>query len=685
MNRISFAFNKIILELHNPKDWAAAKMITGKIHEAGPGVFEMSLSAQNMQRISRIFTGPGKPVVVAGQKYLDELKLKHSKYKNHRDDVQRVQQKERYPVEPNGKFVPYAHQTKIIGTVLANPHAPIFADCGLGKTGSMARAIEMLIERGEISRGKVLISAPLSILHTSWFDDVTKFTNLRSAILWTSGGNKQVLGQERVPVKNYGPRPEGSIKTKTRTGTIYKHKKSGEIREVVTSLDDPKSWEKMKASWKVALMISGEEIPFGEVTARTSGVVKTREEFLKDQLARKDIDIFLINHDGVRIYEDILKAHQFEWIIVDESTKIKSPKSKVFHAHTAISWNAKRRNILSGTPNPNGFTDLWSQFYFVDRGMTLEPSIKDFLFEYFVPEVVGYINTPGGRKAAVKYNLRSDEQQSALIQRVRSVGIYLEQRDCIDLPERTDMRRVVYMTAEQEASYDRMAIDLVAELKNEKSGASTEADAANVLSKIMKLRQITSGFLIGKNDQAVHLDKNPKWEDLDEFIEELGNKKIVIAAQFREEIRLLMERYRHLNAKAIYGDVPVEERAAIIRDFQQSDSCRCVVLQPQAAAHGITLTAAAHLVFTSLDYNFEYYYQTAKRIERLGQKHPIFVVHSLARYRDGSSTIDEDLLDILVAKGRDRNALFAPDTIEEVANQLTSTLIRQVEARHGKR
>lgn len=684
MNRISFTYNKIILELSNPRDWTAAKMITGKVDEIGPGVFEMSLSTHNMQRITRLFNGENKPTVVSGHKHLAELKEKLTSYKQYREQVQEVLSKERFPVAPNGKFVPYAHQTKIIGTVLSNPHAPVFADCGLGKTGSMARAMELLIEKGEITRGKILISAPLSILHTSWLDDVNKFTNLKSSILWTPEGNKQKLGKDKIKIKDLGPKPEGAIKTKNKTGTLYRHKVSGEVREVVTVLDSPKDWDKLKASWKTAVLLTGEEVPFGEITARTTVTENTRERFIVSELKRSDVDVYLINHDGVRIYEDILKRHEFEWLVIDESTKIKSPKSKVFFAHTSISWNAKRRNILSGTPNPNGFTDLWSQFYFVDRGLTLEPSLKDYLWEYFVPEVVGYVNTPGGRKQAVKYRLRSSEQRDNLIKRVRSVGIYLEQRDCIDLPERTNMRRVVYMTPEQEASYDRMSIELVAELKNEKSGKSVQADAVNVLAKIMKLRQITSGFLVGKEDEVVHLDNNPKMGDLDEFIEELGNKKLVIAAQFREEIRRIVERYREFNAEAIYGDVPVEERARIIRDFQNSDRCRVIVLQPQAAAHGITLTAASHLVFTSLDYNFEYYYQTAKRIERLGQKQPIFIIHSLARYRDGSTTIDEDLLDILESKSHDRNALFSPQAVKEVAQQLTTSLIKQVEARHGK-
>jgi SNF2 family DNA or RNA helicase len=659
-------------------------MLTGKVEEICPGVYEYALSTHNMQRIVRAFSGPKKPVVVSGHQFLDGIKAKLEKYKQYRSGVQEVLSKERYPVPPNGKFVPYAHQTKVIGIISKTKNAAVCLDCGLGKTGSLGRSFELCIESGEISRGKILVSAPLSILHTSWSDDLAKFTNLRSTILWCPEPNKKQKGEEKITLGNYSEKPNGSLKSKQKIGVLYRNNTTGETREVITSLDSPHLWTKYEAKWKEAVMLDGSKIPYGPIIGQTVETLNTREQYIKNQLARTDIDVFLINHDGVRIYEDILKDYDFEWVVVDESTKIKSPKSDVFKAHVNISWKSKRRNIMSGTPNPNGFTDLWSQYYFLDRGMTLEPTLKDFLFEYFRSEIVGYVMTPKGKKAAVKHILRNTQARDALINRVRSVGIFLEQRDCLDLPPRTDMRRVVFMTPEQESAYDRMAIELVTELKNNETGIGVKVDATNVLAKIMKLRQITSGFLIGKDGSVVHMSKNPKLEDLDDFVEELGERKVVLAAQFREEVLGLAERYSGRGARAIFGDVPVEERASIIRDFQSNERAQVIVLQPAAAAHGITLTAASQLVFISLDYNFEYYYQTAKRIERLGQKNPIFITHMLAQYRDGSPTIDEDLMDILANKNLDRNALFDTSSEEEVAQQLSARLIRQVERRHGQ-
>lgn len=677
MNQIEVTFNKIILRVSDPLRWPYTKRITGKVEDRGAGIFEMALSVQNLHRIYQNFKDD-LPVVRGSRRFLDQLTNKLRTYKEAKAKTLEIINKERFPVEPNGKFVPYAHQTKIIGVILNSQFAPVFSDCGTGKSGALGRAVEILISEGSITSGKVLVSAPLSILHTSWVDDLKRFTDLRYKVLWTPQTNKKILGSEETVLCDLGKKPDKYLTVKTKRGVKYQHKDTGEITSQLTVLHDKEGWVKYQAKWKSAITIDGEEIPFGPLTGKTAITETTKLNFIRDSLSDPDVDIFIINHDGVRIYEEQLKNHNFEWVIVDESTKIKSPTSKVSRAHTSISWNAKRRNILSGTPNPNGFIDLWHQFYFLDRGLTIESSLRDYLGEYFtgIP-VGGFTRSARGGKQAVKYVIKGSEQKEQIINRVRGVGIHLRQRDCIDLPPRTDMRRVVYMTPEQEAAYDDMAEHLVVELQGK------TVDAVNTLSKIMKLRQITSGFIMDRSGLPIPLKKNPKMEELSDFMDELGDGKCVVVAQFKEEIRRTLTEFNNYNAHAIQGGVKVEERNRIIREFQTSDSIQMVVLQPAAAAHGITLTAASHLVFLSLDWNFEYYYQVAKRIERLGQKNPIFVIHFLARYRDGTETIDETLLEIIRRKSADHSAFF-DSNVSEIAAELTQTLIKQVEKRNAK-
>jgi SNF2 family DNA or RNA helicase len=238
------------------------------------------------------------------------------------------------------------------------------------------------------------------------------------------------------------------------------------------------------------------------------------------------------------------------------------------------------------------------------------------------------------------------------------------------------------MTPEQERAYIEMEDRLITEFTDPATRLNIKAEAVNVLSQMMKLRQITSGFVVGADGSKGSFNVNPKLEDLDAFIDELGDEKLVVACQFKEEIYTLLERYKDLGCAAIFGDEPVHKRNESIRDFQTTDKIKLMILQPQAAAHGITLTAACYLLFLSLDYNFEYYYQTAKRIERLGQKSSMFVIHSLAALSDGSPTIDSDLMDVLAYKAQGRETLFdAGVDVASIAVEMTERLIKRGESR----
>ena len=142
------------------------------------------------------------------------------------------------------------------------------------------------------------------------------------------------------------------------------------------------------------------------------------------------------------------------------------------------------------------------------------------------------------------------------------------------------------MTAEQERAYLEMEDQLITEFTDPDTRLNIKAEAVNVLSKMMKL-QITSGFVVGADGSKGSFNVNPKLEDLDAFIDELGDEKLVVACQFKEEIYTLLERYKDLGCAAIFGDEPVHKRTESIRDFQTTDKIKLMILQPQAAAHGI--------------------------------------------------------------------------------------------------
>ena len=80
-------------------------------------------------------------------------------------------------------------------------------------------------------------------------------------------------------------------------------------------------------------------------------------------------------------------------------------------------------------------------------------------------------------------------------------------------------------------------------------------------------------------------------------------------------------------SEIINGDVSATDRANIINRFQSMDEPRVLIIQPQSASHGVTLTAANVIVFWSPVMSVETYLQCVARIDRVGQKNKMTVVH----------------------------------------------------------
>jgi SNF2 family DNA or RNA helicase len=113
-----------------------------------------------------------------------------------------------------------------------------------------------------------------------------------------------------------------------------------------------------------------------------------------------------------------------------------------------------------------------------------------------------------------------------------------------------------------------------------------------------------------------------------EVIEETANK-IIIFVPYRHTIEVVA---RNLNAKGvtneiINGAVSATDRSSIITRFQTMDDPRVLIIQPQSASHGVTLTAADTVVFWSPVLSVETYLQCVARIDRVGQKNKMTVVH----------------------------------------------------------
>jgi len=194
--------------------------------------------------------------------------------------------------------------------------------------------------------------------------------------------------------------------------------------------------------------------------------------------------------------------------------------------------------------------------------------------------------------------------------------------DCLDLPE------LVYQT--REVPLSNQVMRYYKELKNEMiiNAAGEDISAVNAAAMLSKLLQISGGAMYTDTREVVEFDVTPRLSALMEVLDETEHK-VIVFVPYRHTIVLVS---RHLSSQGVInevinGDVPARERAEIINRFQTQENPRVLVIQPQSASHGVTLTAADTIVFWSPVMSVETYLQCIARIDRVGQKNSMTVVH----------------------------------------------------------
>jgi SNF2 family DNA or RNA helicase len=160
------------------------------------------------------------------------------------------------------------------------------------------------------------------------------------------------------------------------------------------------------------------------------------------------------------------------------------------------------------------------------------------------------------------------------------------------------------------------------------NAAGENISAVNAAAKLSKLLQISGGAVYSDTKEVVEFDISPRLNALLEVLEEREHKTLVFVP-YTHTIELVS---RFLNDKGvdneiINGSVSAGARSAIVNKFQTTPSPKVLIIQPQAASHGVTLTAADTIVFWSPVMSVETYLQCIARIDRVGQKNRMTVVH----------------------------------------------------------
>ena len=320
-----------------------------------------------------------------------------------------------------------------------------------------------------------------------------------------------------------------------------------------------------------------------------------------------DAQFIIINFDGLAIVKDEIIKGGFDLIVVDEASAYKNPSTERWKIMRDIMKTVKGLWMLTGTPAAQSPVDAYGLAKLVNPTNT--------------PAFLGQFRD----KVMIKLGMyrwvpKSNAQD--VVHEVLQPAIRFEKDQCLDLPEVTHVDRDAPLTAQQLKFYKMLKNNMIMQ------AAGEEISSANAATNMNKLLQISGGAVYTENKEVVEFDVSNRLQVILEVVEE-SSHKVLIFVPFTHTIELLREYLikNKISCEVINGAVPVNRRSSIVEDFQNTENVKVLIIQPQSAAHGLTLTAANTVIWYAPVMSVETYLQANARINRPGQKNAMTIVH----------------------------------------------------------
>lgn len=316
----------------------------------------------------------------------------------------------------------------------------------------------------------------------------------------------------------------------------------------------------------------------------------------------------------------------FQCVIIDESQVMKNMTAQITNELLQLIDVIPHRFVLSGTPTPNHNSEIFPQMKFVDAEI-FGNNFYGFQAKYFHQQM----DNPH-----VWY--QTEEDKEAYFNRLKTKSVFLKKEDCVDLPPKVFEVKIFEMDKEQDKHYKNM-------IKNIQDNIN-EWSKFEFTAKLMKLREIVSGFVINKDNTISDFDTN-KDKLLEDSLQEIGDKPVIIWCQFQHEIDRLVEKY---NGVALTSKT--NNRDDIIRKFKNNKIKR-LFTHPKLLGKGLTFTNCTYNIYYSLSFSYEEFRQSQDRIHRIGQNNKCTYI-----ILQGKNTIDEKIYKCLQRKENAVNELY---------------------------
>lgn len=355
----------------------------------------------------------------------------------------------------------------------------------------------------------------------------------------------------------------------------------------------------------------------------------------------------IINYD--RVWRNDFENGQYDCIVLDEAHNIKNRTSNRSKALLKLGTKAKYRYILTGTPISNGqLESIWSLYCFLDpyieKGRVYSNIFKEFMSEHANGSYKGsYIEFQKRYCILNRYFKPTSYINVKELQTIINDHSYrVKKAECLDLPDKLP-DEVIKVDLKEKALYKKLAT----------ASALIEYEilAENPLSRLVKLRQLASGF-IKNEDELIEL-KTEKLDILKELIEGYpDDKKLVIFAEFKQSIKNIVSLLKKMKIKNVVLDGD-QKNKTIWRKFQNDKDIKIIVCQYQTANAGIDLFESDTIIYFEPTLRSIFLEQSRDRIHRTGQSNKCSYIHLLTK-----GTVEVDIYRTLVGYGDFSEKLF---------------------------
>jgi len=359
------------------------------------------------------------------------------------------------------------------------------------------------------------------------------------------------------------------------------------------------------------------------------------------------LHILVVNIEAVhvkRVFDELMEFVRLHktMAICDESTKIKNRTAKRTKNAIKVRDECVMARIMSGTPLIKSPLNAFSQFRFLDEDVLGFSNYYSFQHHFAV--MGGF----GGYQVLFYKNLEE------LSEKINAVSYRVLKKDCLKLPPQVYLKRKVELSRPQAVAYTDMRDLMIVHL--ESFGHESVVSAQIVLTQLLRLQQITGGYLpiLGDSGDTIDVfplvspENNPKFKEVMDIIDESGDQKIVIWCRFRAEIEglaSLLRKREDFKFIEFHGGISTNQRRDNRKLFFSDPNCKVMIGNQDAGGLGIDeFKVGSIAIYLSNSFSTEGRVQSEDRTHRIGSE-----MHDLITYYDiiADGTIDNKIISCL--------------------------------------